>query len=77
MFSQILVSGSSPGKNQMKPGAVMLDLCEDVAQNLACIRHSGNVNLPNVIDEDTETEEAEITQLVDGMCRMAIRMYSA
>lgn len=69
------VSRSSPGRNHHKRGAVKLDLCKDVAQNLACIRHYGNVNSLNFIDEDTETEEVEITQLVDGIHRMAMRIY--
>lgn len=61
----------------MKPGPVVLALREDVAWTLACVKHSGNVNLPEVIDEDTETEEAASTQLVDGICRTAVRIYSA
>lgn len=54
----------------------MLDLCKDGAQNMACIRHHGNVNLPNIIDEETEME-AGIAQLVDNICRMATGIYSA
>ena len=45
-FSQILVSRSGPVRNQKKPGAAMLGLCEAVAQNLARIGHSVSVNAP-------------------------------
>lgn len=40
------------------------------------LRHYGNVNPPDFIDEDTETEEVEIAQLGDGIRRMAMRIYS-
>lgn len=38
------------------------------------IGQSGNANPPYFIGEDTEAEVAEITQLVDGVCRMEIRI---
>lgn len=69
-FSLILVSGLLLGESRRSPVA-MLDLWEDVAQNLACIIHSGTTNSPLFIHEDAETEEARTAWLVGRICNIS------
>ena len=45
-FFQNLVSRSGPVRNQKKPGAAMLGLCEVLAQNPERIGHSVSANAP-------------------------------
>lgn len=78
-FSQILVSGSSPGRKQTKPGchAGSMERCGSKSGLHYSEGTTGTTNSPLFIPEDAETEEARTAWLVGGICSMASRIYSA